>query len=181
MIIRKAIILASLVPLGGCASPYYQSHRLGGGVQLVARDASLSLGLVKSGDKGVQLCFQGAPDATFNQDSGLDVDASLANFGQGDDGSSEGSQQSEMVGRSPALLYARELFYRTCEVALSTNASPQEWREMFSTALQTSADIMKLEAANSKIQISEQQDDQNSATDSLAPSPPTALLKTPNP
>ena len=181
MIIRKAMIMAALTLLGGCASPYYESHRLGGGVRLVARDASLSLGVVKSRDKNIQLCFQGPPDATFNQDSGLDVDASLASFGQGDDGSSEGSQQAEMVGRSPALLYAREIFYRTCEVALSTNASPQEWREMFSTALQTSADIMKIEAANSKVQISEQQDDENSATDSLAPTPPTALLKAPNP
>lgn len=181
MIIRNAIIMASLALLGGCASPYYKSHGLEGGGRLVARDASLSIGFVKTRGNSIQLCFQGAPDATFNQESGLNVDASLAKFGSGDEGESEGSQQAEMVGRSPALLYAREIFYRTCEVALSTNASPQEWREMFSTALQTSADIMKLEAENSKIQISEQQDDQNSAIDSLAPSPPTALLKTPNP
>lgn len=178
---RKSLILAALGILGGCASPYYKSHGIEGGGRVVARDASLSMGFIKTRGNSMQLCFQGAPDATFNQDSGLNVDASIASFGSGDDGESEGSQQAEMVGRSPALLYAREIFYRTCEVALSTNASPQEWREMFSAALQTSAEIMKLEAANSKIDISEKQDDEDIATDTLAPSSPQGSSPKPNP
>jgi len=105
----------------------------------------------------------------------------LAKFGSGDEGESEGSQDAEMVGRSPALLYAREIFYRTCEVALSTNASPQEWREMFSAALQISAEIMKVEAANIKIGISEKQDDEDIATDSLAPSSQKGSNQQPSP
>lgn len=147
----------------------------------MARDASLSIGFVKTSGNSIQLCFQGAPDATFNQESGLNVDASLAKFGSGDEGESEGSQEAEMVGRSPALLYAREIFYRTCEVALSTNASPQEWREMFSAALQITAEIMKVEAANIKIDISEKQDDEAIATDSLAPSSQKGPKQQPSP
>ena len=159
--------------LGGCASPYYKSHHVKTDVQIVARDASLSLALVDRRRDGLRLCLQGAPDATFDQDAAVDLNASLASFGDGGEEEGEGSEQVEMTGRSPALLFAREVFYRTCEAAMSTNASPEEWRAMFTTALQTSAEIMKLEAQNTRIDVKEE-DDNRSSSDLTAQQPSLA-------
>lgn len=164
MMIRLSLVIGGALLLCGCAGPYYKSHEIRSGAHMVARDASISVAMVeRSGDR-LRLCMQGAPDAAFDQDASFSLSANIASFGSGGDGEGEGSEEAEMAGRSPGLLFARELFYRTCEVALSTNASPEEWRAMFTTALQTSAEIMKLEAQNTRIDVKDDVEDDNRAS-----------------
>ncbi|MEO0062276.1 MAG: hypothetical protein RLZZ08_836 [Pseudomonadota bacterium] len=161
--IRSFAICATML-LGACAGPYYKTHEIKSGTHLVARDATISVAVVERNADGMRLCMQSSPDATFDQDAAVSLSASLANFGSGGGGQGEGSDEAEMAGRSPALLFARELFYRTCEVAMSTKASPEEWRAMFTTAMQTSAEIMKLEAQNTRVDVKEDVDNEHSSS-----------------
>lgn len=170
----------SLLPIvaliSSCATPYYKSNDLTSPTQIVSRDAAVAIGLVQQGPSGYQYCFQSAPDAAFSQSGNLSFDFSLINIGntvrnEGDTNSensnsenstssertseSESSTETEMVGRTPALLFAREIFYRTCETALSTNANPDDWRAMFKLTLEIAAEVMKEESKKTSVTIIE--------------------------
>jgi hypothetical protein len=146
-------------------------------MQIIARDSAISVGVLERKGGTARLCLQGSPDTSFDQTSDLNLSASLANFGGGGESEGEGSEEVEMAGRTPALLFAREVFYRTCEAALSSNASPEEWRVMFAAALQASAEVMKLETQNTKVQIVENSNLDIRASTSL-PAPPSSVNST---
>lgn len=151
--------------VSACASPYYKAHDVGPHTQIIARDASVGIGLVQHGPTGSRFCFQASPDAAFSQNASLSLDLSIVDLGNEGGSDSEGSVDTEMTGRTPALLFAREIFFRTCETAMSTNASPDEWRAMFKLSLEIAKDVMKAETRNTSVIISEELKNYNNAND----------------
>lgn len=158
------LLMSIVVTLPGCAKPYYKPRKVGADFQMIARDAGVSLGVIHIDGNKMKLCMEGAPDTAFDQDSSMSISANLVSVGGGGEGAGEGSEEVELVGRTPALLFAREVFYRTCEAALSSNASPEEWREMFAVALQVSTDVMKLESQVTKVEIIEKEESNNKSS-----------------
>ena len=61
-----------------------------------------------------------------------------------------------MVGRTPALLLAREILYRSCEMAKNAGLNSQQQMDMFLQSMQTAAEILKNETAKTSISISTQ-------------------------
>ena len=61
-----------------------------------------------------------------------------------------------MVGRTPALLLAREILYRSCEMAKNAGLDSQQQMDMFLQSMQTAAEILKNETAKTSISISTQ-------------------------
>jgi len=153
--------------LSSCASPYYKAYDVKSRTQIVARDASVAIGLVQHGPGGPRFCFQSSPDAAYSQNAAFSLDLSLVSVGNEGGSESEGSADTEMIGRTPALLFAREIFFRTCETAMSTNATPESWQAMFKSTLDIAAEVMKAETQNTSIKISEEVKDDNSSNNSL--------------
>lgn len=82
---------------------------------------SLSETVVKASDAPFRTCLGRGADATFSQSETGNVSVSLISTGGGAEngGDSENSGETEMTGRTPAILMAREMFFRACE--FSTN------------------------------------------------------------
>ncbi len=167
---RRLLIISPIfagILVSSCASPYYKARDVKSRTQIIARDASVGIGLVQHGPEGARFCFQSAPDAAYSQNAALSLDLSLVSAGSEGESDSEGSADTEMIGRTPALLFVREIFFRTCETAMSTNASPDAWQAMFKSTLEVAADVMKAETQNTSINLDEEVKDDNSSNNSL--------------
>lgn len=167
--IKRFIFLPACVGflVSSCASPYYKAHDVKSRTQIVTRDAAVAIGLVQQGPGGPRYRFQSSPDAAFSQNAAFSLNLSLASVGNEGGSDSEGSADTEMIGRTPALLFVREIFYRACETAISTNASPDAWQAMFKSTLEVAAEVMKAETQNTSVKISEEVKDDNSSSNSL--------------
>jgi hypothetical protein len=110
--------LGSVILLAGCTSAFEPKpvETPITGSKILSNTASVKNTFIMDRDTPLVVCAEPAPDATFGQDMDLDVTFALVATG-GDKGGDddEGSEESEMAGRSPSLLLARELLYRLCE------------------------------------------------------------------
>lgn len=99
-------------------------------------------------------CTMPQPDATFSQAEEGDIMIALINTGGNDSGGQEEeSNESEMAGRSPAVLITRELFFRLCEFSRNYQLEKGEAMELYKTTLDAVKDGWKAEAANTKVNI----------------------------
>ena len=84
--------------------------------------------------KGTEIhtCTMPQPDATFSQsvEEGIGINI-------GTEEAIEGTSEAEMAGRTPTVLMARELFFRTCEFTTNWQLSKEEayalWKKTFTT------------------------------------------------
>ncbi len=85
-------------------------------------------------------CAEPPPDAAFDQGDSANVSVALIKLG-GDDsgGDSQNSSEVEMAGRTPAVLIARELFYRACEFSFNFKLDKSEATAIYNKTL----DIIK--------------------------------------
>ena len=77
-------------------------------------------------------CTMPQPDATFSQSLQEGIGINI-----GTEEVAEGSSEAEMTGRTPTVLMARELFFRTCEFTTNWQLSKEEayalWKKTFTT------------------------------------------------
>lgn len=111
-----------VVTISGCASvastPRPVHHDLSG-IETLSTTASINSLIIKSDHSQKQFCAQPMADATFSDSEGNSI--SLVNVPGNQQGESmnDTSASDEMQGRAPAVLMARELFYRLCEFSLN--------------------------------------------------------------
>ena len=102
---------------------------------VLSNTASLANSFITDSQSDMHICLQSAPDATFDQSDGGNFDLSLIATGgssdRSDSAAQEASEGAEMAGRTPAVLIARELFYRSCEFSQNFNLSKQEALELY--------------------------------------------------
>lgn len=99
------------------------------------------------------LCTNSQPDAAFDQSEGLDLTIGLVNTGSDSGGVSEGDQELELAGRSPALLMSRELFFRACEFSHNYKLTQQEAKALYEKTLDGVLAIWTIEAGNTTVNI----------------------------
>lgn len=133
------MIAAAALALGGCAELYAPAP-IGTAAapgQVLSAPASISGVVISDAESATVFCAQPAPDALFDQGEAADVSVSLIQVGDGDDSASEESSSSEveMAGRTPGVLMAREIFYRTCEFTHNQKLSKEEATTLFTKAL----------------------------------------------
>ena len=84
-------------------------------VALVSNSAETTSSLYQSAINKSYYCSSNAPDSTFSTSKDFDFSVSLLNFGGGSpekEHSGSSSSGTEMLGRSTAVLAARDIMYR---------------------------------------------------------------------
>ena len=123
-------------------------------VAIVSNSAETTSTLYQSATNKSYYCSSNAPDSTFSTSKAFDFSVSLLNFGGGSPqkehlgGSSSGA---EMLGRSPAVLAARDIMYRACELIGNLNLTPEQATVIYTDSLKIAASILKTEAATTTV------------------------------
>ncbi len=142
---RSGFLIAALAAgaaLTGCTSAFEPTAKVQkvGSAWVISDTASLSHTIVREGNKDFATCAEPPPDAAFDQGDSADVSIAIVKLG-GDDsgGDSQNSSEVEMAGRTPAVLIARELFYRACEFSFNFKLDKGEATAIYTKTL----DIIK--------------------------------------
>jgi hypothetical protein len=123
-------------------------------VALVSNSAETTSSLYQSAINKSYYCSSNAPDSTFSTSKDFDFSVSLLNFGGGSpekEHSGSSSSGAEMLGRSPAVLAARDIMYRACELIGNLNLTPEQATVVYTDSLKIAASILKTEAATTTI------------------------------
>lgn len=101
-----------------------------------------------------RICLQPSPDAAFSSSRSGGV--SVLNFGVKNDGLNDSSNQAdtEMTGRTPSVLLARELMYRLCELGYNFSLSKDQMLESYNKNLEIIKEISLSEVKQTTINIS---------------------------
>ena len=141
MTLRIISIAALSATLGACASvadeptphmiPVLDEH-------VISTTASITNTLILDRETKFVTCTAPPPDASFSQGEQASVSAFIA--GNDDKATvGEDSEETGLTGRSPAVLLAREMFFRTCEFSRNYQLSKEEAMQLYMTTLTTSA------------------------------------------
>lgn len=175
---RRFVCLICLLGLPACSGLYEPRPTVTPVTEssVVSSTSALSTTTILDPARGYVVCSQSQPDATFSQGETGDFSVSLLTVGTSnevdDGGESEESQEIALVGRSPAVLVARELFFRLCEFSRNHKLSADQATALYKQTLTVVAEGWKAEAANTKVTIGETQSDTSTqAVTGDAPAP----------
>lgn len=133
--------------LSGCANSSPGSRRSEtvidrAGVDIVASDVTRQLTYLKERSSTERFCRGPGADAVTTASQGVSAQVPLrgSSVGLGEE-STNGAV--DLGGRNPAVLIARELMYRACELASNTNADAATERQIYMQFLQAIATISK--------------------------------------
>lgn len=118
---KNVLLLLTAIASSGCAgvaSTPHPVHLKIGGIDTLSTSASVTSLIIKS-DESQRFCAQPVADATFSESEGNSFSIMTVPGTNKGDSMSEASASDEMQGRVPAVLMARELFYRLCELSLN--------------------------------------------------------------
>jgi hypothetical protein len=115
------------------------------GIDIIAADASRRLAFIKDRDTAERLCLAPGPDFSRTAGSGVNLGLPTTAGGTVGVGQSQSRGALDLGGRGPALLIARELLYRACELARNINADPATEREIYSQFLNAIVEIAKVQ------------------------------------
>ena len=131
-------ILGSLIAIGvmtGCSSierPVPSAHEMGDQYYIPQTAGQSYIRMTDKKGTTMYTCTMPQPDATFSQaiEEGIGINI-------GTEEAMEGTSEAEMTGRTPTVLMARELFFRTCEFTTNWQLSKEEayalWKKTFTT------------------------------------------------
>jgi len=105
------------------------------------------------------ICLMPAPDVEESISKNIDLDIQLVAYGQPEEekaNTKSGKAESELAGRSPAILFSRELIYRACEFSMNYNLNKEEATKIYQQNLKIIHQVMMKEASNTKVILSEE-------------------------
>jgi len=173
--LRLTILMAGCaVLLGGCGSIAVSDNKPDvlidrQGIDVVAGDAGRHFTYFKDKDTAERFCRGPEPDFSRSGERGISGGVPTMAGGTIAVGANASKGSLDLGGRDPAVLLARELMYRACELARNTNADPQTERDIFLKSLAAIVEIAKSHAGA------------GSAALASAPTPPPAVNVVPNP
>lgn len=142
----------------GCSSPFEPKpiETKLDGQKLISNTASVKNTFIMERDSSLIVCAEPPPDAAYNQDTDLDITVALIATG-GDKGGDddEGSEESEMAGRSPAVLLARELLYRFCEFSRNYQVEKDVAIELYKQNLDIIREVGAKESEHTSVKIAD--------------------------
>ncbi|MDP6692323.1 MAG: hypothetical protein QF384_22735 [Alphaproteobacteria bacterium] len=147
-----------LLPVVGCAAAFEPTPHVTElqGRTVISNTASLAHSYVHQKQGDFFTCAMAQPDAAFDQADEMDFSISLVqvNNNQADRaGDSEDSEEEEMSGRTPAVLMAREFFFRTCEVTQNLNLNKKEALDLYVKTLEPVKAVWTVEAGNTTVTV----------------------------
>lgn len=147
--------------LFGCSGykpePYVM--RDGSGGTVVSSTAAVASTYVRGESSSKIVCSAPPPDASFSESDSSNLDISLVkneeNTTADSDKLDDASNEVELTGRTPSVLLAREVFFRTCEISQNFKLSKEQALDLFKLSLQAVSDNWAGETANTTITISD--------------------------
>jgi hypothetical protein len=155
---KNAFLLGVFIVLTGCSEIYQPKPTITPVTDetVMSRTASLSNVYVLDKQTDFVTCAEPPPDAVFTQSDAADFSFSLVQLGGDDKGDNkEQSQEVSMVGRTPGVLMARELFYRACEFSRNYELSKEEAISLYRETLKTVSNGWQVEGGNTTVRIDE--------------------------
>ncbi|MDN3645529.1 hypothetical protein QWY75_04810 [Pontixanthobacter aestiaquae] len=166
--------LMCAVLLGGCATMADEPVPVMTSVsdeQIISTTSSVANTLVLDKNTRFVTCTAPAPDASFNQGSQASISGLVAIGGANDSGSigeGEESRETGLGGRSPAVLFSRDIFFRACEFSRNYELEKNEAIDLYKTTLEAASTAFQNEASATNEVMTKAADD-------------TAELEEPNP
>ena len=162
--LKLCLIAFSVVGLSACSSqfePFFDSAGLpDSGV--MSGGASLTNLIVQDPKRLKRICMGRGTDAVIQQSDSANFDLSLISVGKKTDSEKSAIQdnagEQEMAGRTPAVLLAREIFYRGCEFSNNFNLNKDEALGVFKASLDAIEKIWLIEAQNTKTTVGDSLD-----------------------
>lgn len=156
--ISIAIVALSLF---GCTSAYEPTIKSLDvtGDRVLSSLPSLTQTTIMNEKAALRTCLGRGSDATFSQSDTSDISISLVSTGasgnSNNDGNAESSGETEMSGRTPGVLMAREMFFRTCEFSNNYQLSKDEALKLYVQTLNSVSDGWKAEIQRTTITVGE--------------------------
>lgn len=113
------------------------------GLDIVAADAGRQLTFMKDRKSTERICMGPPPDFSRTAGSGISLGVPTPSGGAMGVGRNLSQGALDLGGRDPALLMARELLYRACELASNTNADAATERSIYERFLRAIIEIAK--------------------------------------
>ena len=117
---------------------------------------SLDKTLVRDPKNHKKICMGRGADALYETSESANFSLSLVSVAntQGDSvGETDNAGEEEMMGRTPAVLLARELFYRACELTNNAQLGSKEAVKIFNSVLKVVGQGWAKESENTRITI----------------------------
>jgi hypothetical protein len=159
---KKNLILISvclsLIAFVSCSpQPHSVTHPVKSDENLlISSSAAVSSGLLRDSDDIKHYCASVAPDATFNEAVSEGTSISLFNIGRSSpekESVSAESKETQMVGRTPAVLVSREILYRVCELTGNRSLTNREALKLYEKAIDAIVQLASQEMANTSISL----------------------------
>ena len=171
----------SALLLAGCAG-FLPKGEMTGFTQEGVLFASPSLGttLVRDPSNHKKICMGRGADGLFETSESANFSISLVSVAntKGDSvGETDNTGEEEMMGRTPAVLLARELFYRACEFTNNAQLDKKESVKIFNSVLNVIGQGWKNEAKNTTVHIGDSLSTKNKNTVSVKSSKPSEAVK----
>jgi hypothetical protein len=93
------------------------------------------------------------PDVAYDKGDDADINYSFINTSSDQVSAQDNSDEVEMAGRTPAILMAREIFYRTCEFSTNFGLNKQEALSLYQQTLTTVGNVWASEAQNTTVTV----------------------------
>lgn len=126
--------LALLVASGCAANPFEDRIDVAsaGGLDVITYNSELDVAVQRANGAEGRYCLSPGTDAVPIQSGALALsDRQIGASGAAGDGA------ATLGGRSPAVLIAREVMYRTCEFSLNNDMTPAQALSLYQQALST--------------------------------------------
>ena len=155
--IKTICAAAIILPIVGCSSPTPNSKVIdmsSDKVAIVSNSAETTSALYQSTSNRSHYCSPNAPDSTFSVAENANFSLSFLNFGGGTPEAEEAGSSSsgtEMLGRSPAVLAARDIMYRACELIGNLDLTKEQAIAVYTDSLKMAASIIQAEVAKTTI------------------------------
>lgn len=115
--------------------------------------AGTSQTFVRSQSAKYLLCSQPMPDVAYDKGDDADINYSFINTSSDQISAQDNSDEVEMAGRTPAILMAREMFYRTCEFSTNFGLNKQEALSLYQQTLKIVGSVWATEAQNTTVTV----------------------------
>jgi hypothetical protein len=122
------------------------------GIDVVGAPADRQEIVIKDSKSLERFCKGPSPDVAMTASSGISLGLTAGVLPAGEkvgDGSSRGALS--LGGRSPAVLLARELMYRACELVINTRADPKTAIQIYKMTMDSIERIAALQTGNGTV------------------------------
>ena len=144
--------ILSILVLFGCSERAITTtfKKTDSGITTVSTSASNSMSITRSSNANEKICVRLGPDTSFNSDNRINVSL----FGRSEQAAS-GETEGELIGRTPTVLFMRDVAYGLCIANLNETISDEEYIEALREFYSMGMNILSEEVKNELITISE--------------------------